>query len=303
MRSRLASPLLLVFLFTLTVAQPATAQKKRLEPPPEPRPVMIPTKDGNELSGYYFGSNKGKEAIPVLLVHEWKGQKNGYGPLCLALRDAGCAVLAFDYRGHGGSREIVDGSGRKKQLNLQTMRKRDIETIVRYDIEAAKRWLIKENNEERLNLNALVVVGVRDGSVLATAWAQTDWQFPNIGSRKQGHDVKALVFVSPKRQLKGIPIESLLQDRNIAALPTMVIYGKGSSEENDGERIHKRIGVNKRKLAGGLDPEGLELLAVAEPLGGPDLIKRSKKVIPEVVKFITEEVKISDIDNPWIKRD
>ena len=303
MRLQLAWPLVLTFSIALTLTQPVAAQKKRVEPPPEPRPVVIPTKDGNELSGYYFGSNKGKEAIPVLLVHEWQGQKNGYGPLCLALRNAGCAVLAFDYRGHGGSREIVDASGRKKQLNLQTMRKRDIDMIVRYDIEAAKRFLIKENNEERLNLNALVVVGVRDGCVLATAWTQTDWQFPNVGTRKQGRDVKALVFVSPKRQLKGIPIESLLQDRNVAGLPTMVIYGKGSTEENDSVRIHKRIGVNKRKLAGGRDPEGLELLSVREPLGGPDLIKRSKSVIPEVVKFVTEEVKITDVDNPWIKRE
>lgn len=303
MRLHRAWPLALAVTFVLSIASTADAQKKRVEPPPEPRPVTIPTKDGNELSGYYFGSNKGKDAIPVLLIHEWQGQKNGYGPLCMALRNAGCAVLAFDYRGHGGSREIIDRSGKKKQLNLQTMRKGDINMIVRYDIEAAKKFLIKENNEERLNLNALVVVGVRDGCVLAAAWTQTDWQFPNVGTRKQGHDVKALVFVSPKRQLKGIAIEPILQDRNVAALPTMIIYGKGSKEESDSVRIDKRVGVNKRKLAGGLDPEGLTLLEVKEPLGGLDLINRSKSVIPDLVKFVTDEVEISDLDNPWIARE
>ncbi|MEL6108511.1 MAG: alpha/beta hydrolase, partial [Planctomycetota bacterium] len=95
----------------------------------------------------------------------------------------------------------------------------------------------------------------------------------------------------------------ILQDRNVASLPTMIIYGTGSKEESDSVRIHKRIGVNKRKMAGGLDPEDLTLLTVKDPLGGPDLIKRSKSVIPEIVKFVTDEVEISDIDNPWISRE
>jgi pimeloyl-ACP methyl ester carboxylesterase len=280
----------------------AQAPKKK-SAPPKPRPVTLPTKDGLELSAFYFGSNKGKEAIPVLLVHEWKGEIKFYGALCLALRDAGCAVLAVDYRGHGGSREYTDRSGKTKEFDLKTMNKSHVAAIANNDLEAAKAFLKTENNEGKLNLNALVVVGVRDGCVLAAGWAQTDWRFPSVGSRKQGQDVKALVLISPKRLLKGIPIENALVDPAIASLPIMIVVGDGSSEQSDTDRIHKRVEAMKKKLGGTKEPEGLNLLTVNVPLGGHALVKGAPNVIPEIIKFVTTEVEISELDNPWIERD
>ena len=41
----------------------------------------IKTKDNIKLRTFYFPSNKGKEAIPVLIVHEWKGQASPYAKL------------------------------------------------------------------------------------------------------------------------------------------------------------------------------------------------------------------------------
>lgn len=279
------------------------APGKKPAPIPKPRPVTLPTKDGMELSGFYFGSNKEKGAIPVMLVHDWEGQKAPYGALCLMLQKAGCAVLAFDYRGHGGSRKFTDRAGKEHELDPKTMNKRQIADIVRFDLESAKAFLKEENNEEKLNLNALVVIGVREGSVLAAVWAQRDWNFPSVGSRKQGQDVKALVLVSPERLLKGVPIDAVLSDPNIAALPVLVAYGEGSREQSDAERIVKRLEVSKKKLAGSKDPEGLEVLTVRQPLGGPALVTGAPEVIPQIVKFVTDEVKISDTDNPWIERE
>lgn len=288
---------------SILIAQGAQGAVKKVGPPPAPRPVYLQTKDGLKLAGYYFGSNKGKKAIPVLLIHDWKGQKAPYGPLCLALRNAGCAVLALDYRGHGGSREYVDRFGKTKEFDLKTMNKNDVAMIVQNDLEAAKLFLKEENNEERLNLNALVVIGSREGCVLATGWTQKDWTFATVGSRKRGQDVKALVLISPKRQLKGIAIDGMLADRNLAALPIMVVVGSGSSEESDTDRIHKRIEAVKKRLSGSKEAPGLTLLTVREPLGGPDLVTRSPTVIPEIVKFVTTEVEIGEIDNPWIARE
>lgn len=298
---------LFVFLITITSVFPApvSAQrpKTKTEPPPKPRPVKLRTKDGIDLDGFYFGSNKGKKAIPVLLVHEWKGQKNSYAKLCMGLRNAGCAVLALDYRGHGGSREYTNNRGDKKSFNLQTMNKSDVGAIVTMDLEEAKRFLKRENNDEKLNLNALTLIGVRDGAVLAAAWAQRDWSFPNVGSRKQSQDVKALIFVSPERLLKGISVETALKDPRIAALPTLFVVGQGSKEESDTERIYKRVSALKRKMSGKKDPPGLKKLSVREPLGGPNLVNESASVIPEIIKFITDEVQITDNDNPWILRE
>ncbi|MCO8122765.1 alpha/beta hydrolase [Stieleria sp. TO1_6] len=294
-----------VFAMLLALPTPVLAQtaKKRAEPLPKPRPETLRTKDGVDLTAYYFGSNKGKAAVPVLLVHEWKGQKAPYGTLCLTLQKSGCAVLALDYRGHGGSREYKDRFGKTQEFNLKTMNKGHVLDIVRYDLEEAKRFLQRENNDGKLNLNALVVIGVRDGCVPAMLWAQRDWQFPNVGTRKQGHDVKGLVMISPKRLLKGVPVESALTDPNIASLPTMIVVGEGSNEQSDADRIYKRVEVMKKKISGDKDPEGLKLLTVKEPLGGPSLVSGSPTVIPEIVKFITDEVKSDDLDNPWIERD
>lgn len=300
---RLRIGTLVVALLTLSaptsIAQTASNKKKA---PPKPGPVQLQAKDGMELSGYYFGSNKGKEAIPVLIVHEWKGEKTPYGRLCAALQSQGCAVLAMDYRGHGGSREYTDRFGKSKEFDLKTMNKGDIASIVTLDLEAAKDFLVKENNEEKLNLNALVVIGSREGCVLAATWAQRDWRFPSIGSRKQGQDVKALVMLSPKRLLRGMSIDNALKDPNLARLPTMVVVGEGSAEESDAERVIRRIEVVKKKLAGRKQPEGLEVMKISQPLGGAALVQGSPKVIPEVVKFIIENVKISDVDNPWVER-
>jgi pimeloyl-ACP methyl ester carboxylesterase len=295
---------LITLLMLMTTACPALAQRsKKKDDPPKPRPVKLGTKDGMELSGFYFGSNEGKKAIPVLLVHGWEGQKAPYGSLCMALRNAGCAVLALDYRGHGGSREYTDRAGNTKELDPTTMNKRHVANIVRFDLEAAKAFLKKENNEGRLNLNALTVIGVRDGCVLAAGWTQRDWQFPSVGSRKQGQDVKALVMVSPERVLKGIAIDNALVDPSVAGLPTLVVVGEGSREESDARRVIKRLEVLKKKISGSKDPEGLEVLTVRQPLGGPALVTGSPKVIPEIVKFITSHVEISETDNPWIERE
>lgn len=293
------------FAFTLATTMPATLSaqtaKPRVKPPPQPRKVALATKDGVELSGFYFPSNKEKEAIPVLVVHEWKGQKALYGPLYLALRNAGCAVLTLDYRGHGGSREYTDRSGKTNEFDLKTMNKRDVGSIVTYDLDAAKKFLEQENNDGKLNLNALVVIGVRDGAVLAAGWTQRDWSFGTIGTKKQGQDVKALVLVSPKRLLKGISIENSLAA--IVTLPTMVVYGSGSDEETDSLRIYKRIEAGKKRLSSSKDPEGLDLLEVKQPLGGAPLLTGPANVIPAIVKFVTTEVKVGDLDNPWIERE
>ena len=285
---------------TTLTAQPPAGKPKPL---PKGRPVKLLAKDGVELAGFYFGSNKEKAAIPVLLVHEWGGQKGFYGRLCLALQKSGCAVLALDYRGHGGSREYIDRSGKTKEFELRTMNKSHVASIVNLDLEAAKAFLKKENNEGNLNLNALVLVGVRDGCVLAGNWAQRDWSFPSVGSRKQGQDVKALVMISPERILKGVTVERALITPAIASLPIMIVVGEGSKEESDSKRIYKRVEVAKKKLSSKKEAENLELLEIKQPLGGAALITGAPKVIPDIVKFVTEKVEISEIDNPWIERE
>ena len=253
---------------------------------------------------FFFPSNKGKEALSVMVVHEWKGQASPYGRLVVALRDAGCAVIVPDYRGHGGSTEYTDQRGNVKKFNIDRMGKPDVENIIRYDLEEAKRFLKKKNNAEELNLNAMVVVGVREGCILATQWAQRDWSFAPVGSKKRGQDVKALVLVSPRKVHKGVSLDQAFTNPAILSLPLMLVAGQGSSEESEAERVYKRVEAIRKRVNRG-DVEGLKLHISKASFSGPQLVAKTPDVIPAIVKFVKTNVVIDEDQdlNPWVSRE
>ena len=181
------------------------------------------------------------------------------------------------------------------------MSKRDVQNIILMDLEKAKGFLKTENDEGLLNLNALVVVGVREGCVMASHWAARDWSFPSVGRMKQGQDVKALVMISPEKQIKGVAIDPVLKDPNLLNLPILIVRGKTSPQAKETLRIAKRIEGWKKKVGGGT-ASGFQLQTIDTSLSGPTLINEDSKVIPAIVKFIQDEVQISKNENPWIQR-
>ncbi|MEM6978502.1 MAG: alpha/beta hydrolase [Planctomycetota bacterium] len=287
----------------VAVAAPALGQRGgKTDEALKPRPVQLKTKDGADLNSFYFPSEKGKQAVPVIIIHEWKGQAGPYGALCLALRKAGFAVLALEYRGHGKSRTYQDPRTRtEKEYNIATMGKRDFEAIVAYDLEEAKQFLKKENNAGRLNLNALAIIGVEEGAILAMHWSSRDWRFPSVGRKKQGQDVKALVLVSPEKNHAGVAIDTVLRDANVVSLPIMVLAGKQSPQGSDSQRLGKRLETSKRRANKGVST-GLQLEFPSTNLSGAALIREVGPVTPSIIKFLEESVPISDTVNPWIER-
>ncbi len=299
--------LCLMAVAAIVLSSPAsgqTAKKKEAaekDEKPKLRAVTLKTKDGVVLRAFYQASNKGKEAPTVLLVHEWNGQASPYGALVRALSDAGCAVLVPDYRGHGGSSEYKDMKGTTKQFNRKMMNKRDIESIVSQDMEQAKRFLKEENNDKKLNLNALVVIGVREGCVMGAHWAARDWTYAQIGAKKRGQDVKAMVLISPKKTFKGVAFDQALT-APILSMPMMLVVGRGSPEAKEAERIYKRVETVKKKAQSVRDkPKGLEMTVTKSSLSGPRLAL-APEVISSVVKFVTSQVNISEEENPWVER-
>lgn len=290
--------LVMVYLFAIVIASTVSGQeaKPKEDPKFKPRPVTLKTKDGMEIRAFYFPSDKGKDAITVMLVHEWQGKgASPYGKLVKSLRDAGCAVLAPDYRGHGGSTQRT----KDKKFNIAQMSKRDVEKIIAFDLEKAKGFLKKENNEENLNLNALVLIGIGEGCVMAAHWAQRDWSFPSVGRMKQGQDVKCLVFVSPEKQVKGIGIDPAIN--SLIRLPVMIVAGASSPEASEAKRLSKRIEGMKKRIGRG-KATGFEFNSVDTSLSGPALVTELSSVISGITDFITNEVVISDEENPWISR-
>ncbi len=293
----------LVFLAAIVVAATVSAQppkKTKEDPKFKPRPVTLKTKDGVDIRAFYFPSEKAKEAITVLIIHEWQGQASPYVKLVTALNAAGCAVLIPDYRGHGGSKEYVS-RGKTEKFNVAQMGKRDVENIILMDLETAKGFLKEENNAGNLNLNAMVVIGIREGGIMGTHWSARDWSFPSVGSQKQGQDVKALVLISPEKQIKSIAIDQAITNPVILQLPIMIVAGKDSPEGSEAARIIKRVESIKRKAGGGTVSQ-FEGKMVDTALSGPALVNEVSDVIPAIVKFVTSEVNAKE-DNPWIERD
>ena len=294
--------MVLVYLAAVVAAATVTAQRPKTDDKPKFKTVTLKTKDGIPLRAFYFPSENGKEAVTVMIVHQWQGQASPYYKLCASLQKAGCAVLVPDYRGHGGSKEYTNARGETDKFSIAKMSKRDVENIIHFDLEKAKAYLKGENNEGKLNLNALVVIGVREGCVMAGRWAQADWSFPSVGRMKQGQDVKALIYISPEKQIKGIGIDPTLTNQNLLRLPMMIMAGGNSPEASEARRIAKRVESMKKRIGRG-EATGFSLKMPNTTLSGPSLVNEVSAVIPAIVNFIKTEVTISDEENPWVDRD
>ena len=286
----------------ILISSPASGQdKKEKDPKLANRPIALKAKDNIKLRGFYFPSDKGKEAVTVMVIHEWGGQAAPYQNLVTALKEAGCAVVIPDYRGHGGSRSYTDMKGNERQFNFAQMTKADVANIINLDLEATKRFLKEENNAGRLNMNALVVIGDGEGCILGAHWTQRDWSFPTVGARKRGQDVKGLVLISPDKVLMGLSLEATLSNAAIMAMPMMLISGESSKQAATAKRVHKKVEAVRKRAAAGREVQGLELNLVKTSLNGPSFINQPD-VIPNIVKFVTENVIVDEETNPWIER-
>ena len=81
------------FLGQVTEAQDAK-KKKELKP----EPLSLTTLDGVVLECTWFPSDRGKEAVPVILLHDWEGNRGEVHNLGVALQKLGYAAIAPDLR-------------------------------------------------------------------------------------------------------------------------------------------------------------------------------------------------------------
>ncbi len=223
------------------LASPATAQPGGTAKPeaiPAPEDIALTTKDGLQLKATYFASKKGKQAVPVVLLHMFEGSGGDFRELALGLQGLGHAVVVPDLRGHGGSTEII---GARKPLDAKTLSKRDFFAMVSQDMEAVKRFLLEKNDEEELNVEKLCLVGAEMGANVALDWARLDWSWPKLATGKQGQDVKALVLISPQWSFRGLSAQPAVAHPAVRSeLSIMIIVGEGDrAAERDAVRLKK----------------------------------------------------------------
>jgi dienelactone hydrolase len=226
-----------------SLAAEGNSSEKKVEIPP-PEDIELTTGDGLQLTLTYYAGTRGKQTIPVVLLHMWKQSRNDYKILAPALQAIGYAVIVPDLRGHGDSTKLK-GSRRDETLKAATLSPQQFGSMITQDMKAVRDFLWERNNAGELNLDKLCVVGAEMGASVALNFALADAmeQERNRVRRpeyKQGRFVKALVLISPERSFHGLslrgPTTNSVVQRDIAVL---ILVGKQDGKMmEESKRIH-----------------------------------------------------------------
>lgn len=277
----------------------ATEKAKKLPAAADLDPPLT-TPDGVELHATFWPGPKGKESVPVVLLHSYKGNRSEFKELGPMLQAAGCAVLAPDLRGHGGS---VNSRGGK--LDATKFRRDQFAAMVTQDMETLKAFLMTKNNAGELNIDKLCVVGSELGAGVAVNWAAVDWSWPTLTTGKQGQDVKALVLISPDLTLKGqMPIKDALMHRAVrSTLSVLILVGKRDSKaERAAESIYNFFKPNHRDFEGEERAAKQDLFfgRLDTNLQGSKMLGKGLPVEGLIVQFI--DMRLVKQTYPWRER-
>ena len=213
---------------TVLAQKKKNASEEELPPPEDLGGADLFTRDGVQLKATYYGSNKGKKAVPVILLHSYKGSRKEFAGLAPMLQKQGHAVLVPDLRGHGDSTTQLLGGNLRRELDAAKFRPGDFARMIAYDMETLKAFLMKKNNAAELNIEKLCVLGGEMGASVALDWARQDWSWPPLVGKKQGQDVKALILISPQFNFSGLSLAKALNHPAIRSqLSVLIIVGGG----------------------------------------------------------------------------
>ncbi len=245
--SLLCCVFLMMFSSFLPVVTAQDEEKPKKELPPVETHVLE-TKDGVFLNVKFYPGTKGKDSIPIIMLHSMlnvSANNAVYAKLAAAIQEhMGHAVIVPDLRGHGKSvqrrnpRDIND----RLEIDREKFTKVEFATVVQ-DIETCKSFLRAKNDAGELNLEKLTVVGSDITAILALNWAALDWNKPSKGLIRNGRDVKALILFTPLQSHKGLTPQLGLTHPTVKEdLNIMIIAGAQNTQYySDSKRIHNQL--------------------------------------------------------------
>lgn len=279
---------------------------------PPPRKTIfeekrLATRDGETIHCTYFPSVAGKKAPVAVLMHGEKGNRLVWqtGPgntsgLAGALQQNEFAVLTVDLRKHG---ENIAGSGGAPAANKKSdpikLLPRDYQRMVAFDLEAVKKFLLEEHENQKLNVNKLALVGADFSAAVALQYFELDWSkqpyddAPVPAQRTpKGQDVRALVLLSPDTSVPGLSVTAATQQIRALNGFVSVMIGVGTKDDNDKGAAEK--------LADQISPPGIKKEGAAQylflekydtKLRGTDLLNKGLKVEVAMYNFLDKFVK------------
>jgi pimeloyl-ACP methyl ester carboxylesterase len=259
-------------------AKAGEKEKEKILPPEK---VTLNAPDMT-LTATYFPGPKGKDSVPVVLLHMFKRNRNDYDALAKYLQSLGHAVLIPDLRGHGESTTRTF-AGTSETLDPQKFTKTEYERMCKGDTWAIKEFLRKENNAGRLNLNKLCVVGAEMGAYVALEFALYDavgymkgnppgsaWYGPSI---QVGRFVKVLVLISPEWSYKGMLANAALSKPEVGATPMQILVGRQEKTSYaDANKISKLVEKYHKKSGTDKEAKTLDFKPLATNLQGTAML-------------------------------
>jgi pimeloyl-ACP methyl ester carboxylesterase len=275
---------------------PAPPQKKGSKLP-EPEEISLPTKDDLTIKATYYPGTAKKEAVPVILVHGFEGQRGDMHGLALHLQGLGHAAIAPDLRGHGQSK-----TQHGVTLDPEKMNRAALEGAV-WDIQACKKFLLDKNNAGELNIEQLCVVGAEYGALLAFRWAAIDLTTPDLPAYKLGKDVKALVLLSIPPSFKGITIREAIAPLQAAVPPVSVLFVAGAEDSKATAEAKKLMNTLEARRSKAAEDKDLFLVQPETNLSGTKLLGNSLDIKNNIGVFIEKRLVNRQADFPWQKRE
>ena len=294
---------------------PAAKEKEKEKLPPAPQRVWLDTKDGWKIHCTYYGpkegvrKGKGKETVPLIMIHGWGGQGSEYSYLAAGLQTLGHATIVPDLRGHGRStgRRFPNGDIKVTKYDDRNFTPQERGNMI-WDIEACKKFLMEKNDAEEVNIEMLCVVGAELGSIIALNWAAMDWSWPQTPYVKQGQDVKALVLLSPRQTIERLKATDALAHPAVSQrLSLLIAVGKNDRKSfSEADRIYDRIERIRPEPPDDrmerLRKKDLFLSQADTTLQGTKLLGRALPVNGYIVEFIKLRLLNRREDLPWSNR-
>jgi len=185
--------------------------------------VKFETYDRVEIKGIFYPGKKSEPCVLILPKYGTSYKDDDWDKLALALQKTGCAVLMFDYRGHGDSTTIkkpekfwedhenragvrgYDPRKLKSELATKDFTREYLPHLVN-DLEAARLFLDRKNDAGQCNSRAIVTISAEDGGVLGAMWAYSEmYRFREKKGGKlpdpEGSDLLGSVWLTPTSKL------------------------------------------------------------------------------------------------------
>jgi alpha-beta hydrolase superfamily lysophospholipase len=304
---------------------------------PKTEKVKFKTVDQVELHGTYWPSTRGRKAPCVLLLHKLGGKshEDGWDRLAGKLQEEGCAVLSFDFRGHGQSTSVDPDFWKHNLYNRMGLRnshkqgptiahadfKPGYAAYLVNDVSAARLYLDRRNDSGDCNSANIIVIGAEDGATLGNLWLYSEASrfrvtagnpaFPatlRLSSKPESKDVIACIWLSlrPTLARSGVPLQSwLLKTGREQKIPMAFIYGK--KDKGADAATLRLVQAIKPNYARGQKPMG-ELAATGDwgaetELAGSKLLASSLKTEEWITQtYLKKNILEKKADNEWEER-